>query len=110
MCLDTITHKSSKPKAVLFDSYGRGINANTHILPYKNFVKKLKKISLDLEVECNQNIYQIGANNFCCGHLCTYFLLLRARGYTLKDISNGMFGSKKCWKSIEFMIENLISG
>ena len=109
MVLDTILQKDMKPKATFFDSYGRGIHAANRLLPYKKLVKILERISLSLPIQFNKICYQLSTNDYKCGHLSLYFLLLRSRGFDLQTISKHKFGSKKHWNAIEPMIENLLS-
>ena len=81
--IDTITPK----KVTFFDSYGRFAS-----LPYTRLKQIVKKYADNHHFEANTFRYQDGKSTICA-HLTIYFLLLRARGYTLTDIQRDKFST-----------------
>ena len=77
--IDTISPK----KTVFFDSYGR-----LSSLPYVRLKQILKKTD-----NLQYNTIQYQQKSTICSHLTLYFLLLRARGYSLTDIQRDKFST-----------------
>ena len=98
--LDTLSNGlTSKPgfKVTIFDSYGRKTLPNLRLKP--NYL-----------VESNHIRYQVTATEQTCGYYVLYHLSLRARGFSLKEIQEQMFGfCPEIWKDIPVKISALLS-
>ena len=81
LTIDTI----SRGKITFFDSYGR-----FETLKYPRLKRIIKKSSIK-RFEANSVKYQ--GDSTICSHLSLYFLLLRARGFTLTQIQRDKFSS-----------------
>ena len=81
LTIDTI----SRGKITFFDSYGR-----FETLKYPRLKRIIKKSSIK-RFEANSVKYQ--GDSTICPHLSLYFLLLRARGFTLTQIQRDKFSS-----------------
>ena len=91
-------------KINFFDSYGR------HFLNlgHKNLERKLRNLTVTADIHRNTKQYQKGTD-INCAHLSIYFLLMRARGHSLKVIQQKKFGKNRFyWKFVTFLINDLL--
>jgi len=86
----------NKRNCEFFDSYGLSPN-------FYNFEKSLKKLSKNIKF----NSIQLQADNsFYCGYYCVYFILLKSRNFSLKEIQQ-LF-SDKDFRFNDDLIKNII--
>lgn len=82
-----------------FDSYG--------ILPmYSSIMNKLTSISANKSPTFNLTCFQ--GNSTACGQYCLLYLLLKARGFTLKRIQN-IFHMTKVAKERDFVVNYFVN-
>ena len=83
LTIDTISPKT----ITFFDSYGR-----YKTLKYRRLKRIIEAYALDNRLIVNFKQYQAPGTTIC-SHLSLYFLLLRARGYSLKAIQRDKFSN-----------------